>query len=204
MYIMSSLFEVQKEELDERRHLYRLYRSGVELKYMQAIDELYYSGEFRAFFNKLLADSHFQGFRWETPGVTLLNSDRLFEFVLLDAPNFVRRQTDRKSFANKLSDTASDSMAVSFKNLSGDANLIVPCEKSQEDIYGHLASFIRGARDEQLDAFWNLVAVEVKRSISHDPVWLSTAGGGVAWLHVRIDRRPKYYGHDPYKRVSIC
>ncbi len=35
--------------------------------------------------------------------------------------------------------------------------------------------------------------------IGHTPLWLSTAGGGVAWLHVRLDSRPKYYGYSPYK-----
>lgn len=30
------------------------------------------------------------------------------------------------------------------------------------------------------------------------PVWLSTAGAGVAWLHVRLDDRPKYYSYRPY------
>ena len=25
------------------------------------------------------------------------------------------------------------------------------------------------------------------------PVWLSTSGMGVAWLHFRLDQRPKYY-----------
>jgi hypothetical protein len=37
--------------------------------------------------------------------------------------------------------------------------------------------------------------------VSAKPVWLSTAGGGVAWLHVRLDDRPKYYAHAPYRRV---
>ena len=31
------------------------------------------------------------------------------------------------------------------------------------------------------------------------PIWLSTAGHGVAWLHVRLDSRPKYYLHAPYR-----
>ncbi len=30
------------------------------------------------------------------------------------------------------------------------------------------------------------------------PTWLSTAGHGVAWLHVRLDTRPKYYRYTPY------
>ncbi len=32
------------------------------------------------------------------------------------------------------------------------------------------------------------------------PVWLSTAGAGVSWLHVRLDTRPKYYHHGPYRQ----
>jgi len=29
--------------------------------------------------------------------------------------------------------------------------------------------------------------------------WLSTSGLGIAWLHVRLDERPKYYTHAPYR-----
>jgi hypothetical protein len=31
------------------------------------------------------------------------------------------------------------------------------------------------------------------------PIWLSTAGDGIAWLHVRLDSRPKYYSYGPYR-----
>jgi len=34
------------------------------------------------------------------------------------------------------------------------------------------------------------------------PPWVSTAGMGVPWLHVRLDTRPKYYRHAPYRSVS--
>ena len=34
------------------------------------------------------------------------------------------------------------------------------------------------------------------------PTWVSTAGGGVAWLHVRLDSAPKYYTHRPYTRFA--
>jgi hypothetical protein len=34
------------------------------------------------------------------------------------------------------------------------------------------------------------------------PVWLSTAGGGVSWLHVRLDDQPKYYGFEPYRHAK--
>jgi hypothetical protein len=32
-------------------------------------------------------------------------------------------------------------------------------------------------------------------------VWLSTAGAGVSWLHVRLDDRPKYYQFEPYRHL---
>ena len=32
------------------------------------------------------------------------------------------------------------------------------------------------------------------------PVWTSTSGLGVYWLHVRLDSRPKYYQHQPFKK----
>jgi hypothetical protein len=32
--------------------------------------------------------------------------------------------------------------------------------------------------------------------------WLSTAGMGVPWLHVRLDDRPKDYGHRPYRNLN--
>ena len=51
-------------------------------------------------------------------------------------------------------------------------------------------------------ALWRTVGEAVSERITDRPLWLSTAGGGVAWLHVRLDSRPKYYGHTPYARES--
>jgi len=34
---------------------------------------------------------------------------------------------------------------------------------------------------------------------ANDIPMLSTAGMGVYWLHVRLDTRPKYYQHTPYR-----
>ncbi|MGB1216866.1 MAG: DUF6940 family protein [Saprospiraceae bacterium] len=33
-------------------------------------------------------------------------------------------------------------------------------------------------------------------------MWLSTAGLGVYWLHIRMDNRPKYYKHKAYKEIE--
>jgi len=31
--------------------------------------------------------------------------------------------------------------------------------------------------------------------------WVSTSGLGVAWLHVRVDSKPKYYSHEAYREI---
>ena len=44
-----------------------------------------------------------------------------------------------------------------------------------------------------------LVGAAMQRRLGAKPVWLSTAGAGVSWLHVRLDDRPKYYGYAPFR-----
>jgi hypothetical protein len=51
-------------------------------------------------------------------------------------------------------------------------------------------------------ALWEAVGRVAERRLGTAPVWLSTAGAGVSWLHVRLDDRPKYYAFTPYKTVS--
>jgi hypothetical protein len=38
----------------------------------------------------------------------------------------------------------------------------------------------------------------MQQRVSASPLWLSTAGMGVSWLHLRLDSRPKYYRHRSY------
>ena len=47
-----------------------------------------------------------------------------------------------------------------------------------------------------------LVLYEFAPTRSQRPLWLSTNGLGVAWLHARIDARPKYYSHRPYRALG--
>ncbi|MEJ2577044.1 MAG: hypothetical protein P8106_10325, partial [Gammaproteobacteria bacterium] len=68
-----------------------------------------------------------------------------------------------------------------------------------DEHYPHLAVFLRNAPKDQVRALWLRTAEEMLRHVGDRPTWLSTAGGGVAWLHVRLDRRPKYYSHTPYR-----
>lgn len=51
---------------------------------------------------------------------------------------------------------------------------------------------------------WRCVAETMLRRLSGRPLWLSTAGAGVAWLHVRVDPVPKYYAYPPYRVAPAC
>jgi hypothetical protein len=154
---------------------------------------------FRSFFNTLLASSTFSAFRWETPAWDTLSLSKPFEFVLFDSPDLARK-TDRSAFAEHF-DGGSE-IAV-FSNLGGDSSLVVPCPVAEDSAYGHLAAFVRLAPENQRDALWQTVGNALRKRIGTKPVWLSTAGVGVSWLHVRLDDRPKYYGHRAYALGTV-
>ena len=152
---------------------------------------------FRSFFIALLADAPFSAFRWETPPITAASVERPFEFVLLNSPGLAS-QPDPDAFAEHFRGQKSGDV-VSFPNLNSDAILVVPRPVGPVSAYGHLASFVRKAPDSQKHSLWRLVGELMERGLGPRPVWLSTAGAGVSWLHVRLDQRPKYYGHARYR-----
>ena len=153
--------------------------------------------DFRSLFNSILADSPYAALRWETPAVTAATISRPFEFVLLDSPGLARRP-DAEAFAEHF--RAGEAGVVTFANLGGDAVLVVPCPVAEPSAYGHLAAFVRAAPAQQRQALWKSVGEAMARRVGAKPVWLSTAGAGVSWLHVRLDDRPKYYGYGPYRQ----
>lgn len=153
---------------------------------------------FRAFFNTLLADAPYTALRWELPAATAATIDRRFECVLIDSPGLVTRPNPRP-FSDHF-DAAPDSEVIEFTNLGNDATLIVPTPRAASSAYGHVAAFAREAPVFQRDQLWARVGDALQRRLNSRPVWLSTAGGGVAWLHVRLDDRPKYYSYEPYRK----
>lgn len=153
---------------------------------------------FRSLFNAQLADAPYKAFRWETPPVTNVTANRPFEFVVLDSPSLAQHP-DPEAFAEHF-EAASDDGIVIFPNLGRDAIMVVPCPLASSTCYGHLAAFVREAPETQRCALWRSVGEAMLRRVGAQPMWLSTAGGGVSWLHVRLDDRPKYYGHGPYRK----
>ena len=89
---------------------------------------------------------------------------------------------------------------ATFWNLGRDALLVAPAPIADASVYSSLAAFVRGAPEEQQHALWQRVADAAREQLGEDPLWISTSGLGVYWLHVRLDSRPKYYTHGAYRR----
>ena len=170
------------------------------VSYVEAIRQWEHSSDFRAFFIDVLLDSPFTAFRWETPPVTIASEDQPFEFVLIDSPE-ISLDPDPSAF-NAYFDKAGPGGVAEFQNLGGDAILIAPCPDDSQPDYGHLAAYLRNSDVRQQHLLWKSVGAAMQRRISSKPVWLNTAGGGVAWLHIRLDDRPKYYRYVPYRHAA--
>jgi hypothetical protein len=193
------MWTAQIEKLDRHNgQRYAMLRDSGAVSAADVIAAWRTDGAFRRFFNSLLAEAPYTAFRWETPVLTAATASKPFEFVLLDSPGLARR-VDREAFA-EFFDAAKP--VVSFANLGKDAVLVVPCPTVEDAAYGHLAAFVRLAPAAQADALWQAVGEAMTRRVGAKPVWLSTAGGGVSWLHVRLDDRPKYYGYAPYRQMA--
>jgi hypothetical protein len=187
------------EQLEVRGARYSISRYSLPASFAEIVDAWQNDDSFSDLFNGLLADAPFEAFRWETPGVTSETMSRPFQFVLLDNPGLARRP-DSSDFAEHLN--GATEAIIAFANLSGTAILVVPRPVVHDEAYGHLAAFVRLAPDSQRRSLWHAVGREMAKRVGAKPVWLSTAGGGVSWLHVRLDDRPKYYGYEPYRNLT--
>jgi len=152
---------------------------------------------FRRRLVEALAAAPFEAYFWELPPLDQSSRSRPFEFTLIDAGTSFGEAADENAFREHTK--SSDAEVVCFENLSGDATLIVPCPRAPREGYLHLAAFVRLGPPAQIQALFERVARETLRRLSARPLWVSTAGLGVAWLHVRLDARPKYYRHAPYR-----
>lgn len=159
-----------------------------------------HSDEFNEWFSSELVSNSAKAVRWETPCLTRQDIGRDFEFVLVDSPR-LDRPADQAPFANKFV-SAEPNSVIAFPNLGRNAIMVVPTPGVDHTIYCHLLSFLRGGTKKQRNLLWQLVGEQMEIRVNDTPVWLSTAGGGVAWLHVRLDDQPKYYSYAPYRKSA--
>lgn len=96
----------------------------------------------------------------------------------------------------------SDRKVATFPALTKSTILVSPHPGPEFDAM-HLAQFMRTGKESRRELFYR-VAIAVKGALAKNPaqpIWLSTSGLGVPWLHVRVDQNPRYYSYTPYKSL---
>lgn len=176
--------------------LITLYENGGHLTFRSVFRLLQNDADYANWYTKFLSGSPFQAYFWEHPPLTRSSFDDHAEFVMIDAPMLDRMPVNTSAFQSYFS---GDEVAT-FQNLGGDATLIAPSPGESSASYPHLAAFLRNATEAKAAGLWRSVGQAINNSLSDKPVWLSTSGLGVAWLHIRLDSTPKYYQHNPYRR----
>ena len=192
------MFELRFETVSVGITKYCILSEGGSLQFDQVTALWQHDVNFRLFFFEILSTSSYVAYRFETPPVSRHNYSRLFEFVLIDSP-WLDVVQDQSPFAEHFEYT--DAEVIEFDNLGADATLIVPCPLGSDTAYAHIAAFMRLAPESQKHMLWQMVGRCIMNKLSSQPIWLNTAGGGVDWLHIRLDSRPKYYAYRQYKVI---
>jgi hypothetical protein len=162
------------------------------------------SFEFCETFNEALAAMPYEALFWENPPLQPDHLQQEFECICADSSALAAVHAEPHVFRAALRERRDGSDVATFANLGGDALLVVPACLPGEDPrnYAHLARFVRRAPPAQRREFWRQVGTAVLQQLNGaavSPLWLSTSGLGVYWLHVRLDSYPKYYTYAPYK-----
>jgi hypothetical protein len=193
------MWRAQLDTDDQNVYKVRLFENSDSLCFDDVIRDWHGNHEFRSFYISILKDSPFDAFFWEHPPLTESNLRQAYEFVLVNSPQLSSVRADPKPFSREFHSQAYSQSIIRFENLGGDAELVVPRPLAAESFYSHFANFLRNAPQEQAHQLFVILAETMKNKIGHEPIWISTSGLGVYWLHIRLDKRPKYYTYQPYK-----
>lgn len=175
-------------------------------KYIKWIDinENYFNTVFINSFIKFLVEFNpFDEFYIEFNPITFNQINHtVFEFVLIKTFGFASNPDINTFGIEKLNTNSND--VIWFPNPSNTALLVVPCYNHNYpmDDYTHIGKFIKSFNIKQkrnlIIKMFELYFKLLKQQPGNK-LWLSTHGKGVAWLHIRIDKTPRYISWNPYK-----
>ncbi|MBX3273625.1 MAG: hypothetical protein KF729_25400 [Sandaracinaceae bacterium] len=192
------MIEVIERALDARTIEVSLSRGGAPLSSREVLDGWVGGDEVRAATLRSIARAPFAALFFEVAPLAASTLDAPYRHVLVDAPRLASVEASADAFAAYLGDED----VAAFDNLGGDARLVAPApsDGAPREAYAHLAACVRAAPAAQLHALFARAGLEARAALERWPVvWVSTSGLGVSWLHVRVERRPKYYAHAPYR-----
>jgi len=176
---------------------YRILKENTCISFDEWLILLSHDDGFVDFFISLFTACGFHSYSWETPPITASRIKRDFEFVIHNLPT-PTRSPDLQTYSEYFDTKTAVEGIVAFENLGRDALLVVPSPYRPDADYSGLAQFFRDAPIAQQRALWRELAKHANNQLSDIPLWVSVAGGGINWLHIRLDSIPKYYRYAPY------
>ena len=155
----------------------------------------------RTLFCTTIVAAPYPAFLWEMPPIRRGHTDAPYECMLIRSDALARMAPDSDAFESQFG--KGDAEVATFPNLGRDAVLVAPRIIGPPENYAHLAAFMRAAPATQQHALLRALGNASEEFLyNYDRrIWISTSGLGIAWLHIRLDIRPKYYQHQPYTRM---
>ena len=182
---------------------FRFLINGRRMTQFEAIDGLVNSPAIREAIRLVLVDPDLpESYFFECPPVLSLEDAHTkdFEFVIIPAPELENCGPARPDmFSEHFLGLAP---FVAFLSLNKDSVLVSPKPSPENLSFGqHLCSYMRNVSAEEGGQFLEYVGKSLLETAKSKKVYLSTSGLGVYWLHMRLDSKPKYYHHLPYRKM---
>lgn len=173
------------------------------LSNQQVLTGLQRDPDLRQALTEAIAEAPLKALFWECQPISGQTLDDPWRAVLVESRALAHVDADPGPFARHLGRLQAPAVTV-FPNLGRDALLVVPASPADSptpDSHAHLAIFCRRASADQVDRFWVAVGAAATQRLEGDPspLWISTSGLGVHWLHARLDSRPKYYTYSGFR-----
>jgi len=145
---------------------------------------------------------------WKCVPVSSNTINKEFEFIAIKSEDLDNDRQDYSSFQGYF---GRNSDVVDFPSRSGDTLIVpvpkresdFPCESGNEIVdYKNIREFNRNALLEQWKKVWQKVGEKMDEELrsGNTARWLNTHGLAVPYLHIRLDKSPKYYqGAEEYR-----
>ena len=129
---------------------------------------------------------------WET-SVAKDGGESIYREKTAPAPFSMTMEADNETFAKHIRNKKE---AVTFKSKGTPPTRLV-CPGDTGKNFSHMGTFYKNASRSEMSSLWKKVAIELEKMLKKgETVYVSTHGGGISWLHVRLSNTPKYYVTD--------
>lgn len=154
---------------------------------------------FSSFFSAKLAMAGGRTFYWESHKIVASTLGAMYECVVI-RDNALNKPADPTPFDEHFRNASDD--VVAFDNKSVPVTRLVsvkPQHGTPNAAFAYIGTFVHDAPSHLIPALWQRVSQEAHNVLNnHAKVFISTHGGSVPWLHVRVGHEPKYYQYTPY------